>query len=52
MTLELDLTFKKSYIEFQFNISKHTGEKCGNLCISSIPKFQKGHDSYKKKLNK
>ena len=37
MTLELDLVhLTKSYEKFQLNISKHLGEKCGKLCISSI----------------
>ena len=32
----------KSYTTFQFNMSKHVGEKCGNLCISSILSFKTG----------
>ena len=37
-TLKLDLyyTKKKSYANFQPNMSKHVGENCGKLCISSI----------------
>ena len=44
MTLELDLEFIKwkSYTNFQLNVSKHVGEKCGKLCISSILSSKRG----------
>ena len=33
---------KKSYAEFQLNMSKHVREKCGKLCISSILNSKRG----------
>ena len=43
-TFKLDLKFIKwkSYTEFQLNMSKHVGEKCGRLCISSILTSKRG----------
>ena len=43
-TLKHDLKFIKwkSYTKFQLNISKHVGEKCGRLCISSILTSKRG----------
>ena len=44
MTLDFNLTFIKwkSYTKFQLNMSKHIEEKCGKLCISSIPNTKRG----------
>ena len=43
-TLKLDLYYikTKSYTKFQLNMSKHVGEKCGKLCISSILSSKRG----------
>ena len=44
MTLDFNLKFIywKSYTKFQLNISKHIEEKCGKLCIFSIPSSKWG----------
>ena len=43
-TLKVDLIFikRKSYTQFQLNKSKHVGEKCEKLCISSILSSERG----------
>ena len=43
-TLKLALWYikTKSYTKFELNMSKHVGEKCGKLCISSILSSQRG----------
>ena len=43
-TLKLDLKYSKtkSYAKLQLNISKHVGENCGILCISSILNSKRG----------
>ena len=42
--LQLDLKYSKikSYVKFQLNMSKHVGEKCGILSISSILSYKSG----------
>ena len=35
-------TVKQSYMQFQLNVSKHVGENCGKLCISSISSSKRG----------
>ena len=41
---ELDLQYskRKSYSNFQLNMSKYVGEKSGKLCISSILSSERG----------
>ena len=45
MEIENTRTWSKSYVKFQLNMSKHVGEKCWTLCISSTVSSNKHTES-------
>ena len=47
LAFDLKLIEWKSYTTFQLNMSKHVGERCGKLRISSILSSKRGHNFYK-----